>query len=57
MTQFWLLDLTQLFSGDKDVVGAYERGGVWSGADAKKQGGRNYAAPWAGMSGSRILNV
>jgi hypothetical protein len=59
VTQFWLIDLKQTFSSKDDTVGAYQRPGTFNGGKAAKptSGARDFANPWVGMSGKRVLNI
>jgi Domain of unknown function (DUF4157)/ADP-ribosyltransferase exoenzyme len=56
VTQFWLIDISQQFSDDKDVVGAYQRAATWKEGDTNKTVA-NFNAPWIGLGGSRIRNA
>ena len=54
ITEFWLIEMKQQFSDEKQGVGAYQRAGTF-GAGTKPAGPRKDVNPWELMVGRKML--
>lgn len=54
VTEFWLIDMKQRFSGEKDTVGAYSHNRLFKGAKTPANAQKDIN-PWEKMGGRRML--